>query len=67
MATVYKTQIGEIVRDMTDAEIAQYQLVQEDINARSLAETESQKAKDVAQGKLAAIGLTMDDIKALGL
>jgi hypothetical protein len=67
MATTYKTQIGEIVRDMTEAEIAEYQLVLDDIAAQNLAETESQAAKAAAEAKLAALGLTTDDLKALGL
>ena len=67
MATVYKTQVGEIVRDMTEAEIAEYQLVLNDIAAKTKAEAEAQEAKDAAQAKLAALGLTADDLKALGL
>jgi hypothetical protein len=67
MATTYKTQVGEIVRDMTEAEIAQYQLVLDDIAAQNKAEADAQEAKDAAQAKLAALGLTTDDLKALGL
>lgn len=67
MATVYKTQVGEIVRNMTEAEIAEYQLVLNDIAAKTKAEAEAQEAKDAAQAKLSALGLTADDLKALGL
>ena len=67
MATVYKTQVGEIVRDMTDAEIAEYELAMNDIAAQKLAEADAQEAKNAAQAKLAALGLTTDDLKALGL
>jgi hypothetical protein len=64
---MYKTQVGEIEQDMTEAEIAEYQLVIDDIAARTLAEADAQTAKDVAQSKLAVLGLTSDDLKALGL
>lgn len=67
MATVYKTQVGEIVRDMTEAEIAEYQLVADDIAAQTKANADAQAAKDAAQAKLAALGLTDNDLKALGL
>jgi hypothetical protein len=67
MDTMYKTQVGEIEQDMTEAEIAEYQLVIDDIAARTLAEADAQTAKDVAQSKLAVLGLTSDDLKALGL
>ena len=67
MATTYKTQEGEIVRDMTDAEIAQYELASDDVATRAKAEADAKAAKDAAQAKLAALGLTTDDLKALGL
>ena len=67
MATIYKTQIGEIEREMTEAEIAEYQLALDDVNARLKAEADAQEAKNAAQAKLAALGLTTDDLKALGL
>lgn len=67
MDTMYKTQVGEIVRDMTEAEIAEYKLASDDVAARVKAEADAQAAKDAAQAKLAALGLTADDLKALGL
>jgi hypothetical protein len=67
MATTYKTQEGEIVRNMTDEEIAEYQLVLDDIAAQTEIESKAQAAKDSAQAKLAALGLTTEDLKALGL
>ena len=60
-------QIGDEVREMNDAEFAQYE---KDL---STAETEKQleatKAakKAAAEAKLAALGLTADDLAALGL
>jgi hypothetical protein len=59
---------GEIViREMTDAEFAQYkkdmELGAERLQARQAAEA----AKEAAEAKLAALGLTTDDLRALGL
>jgi hypothetical protein len=56
-----------IDREMNDAEYKQYQLDQE-TNAQMQAELQAQaEAKAVAQAKLAALGLTVDDLRALGL
>jgi hypothetical protein len=57
----------EIVRDATDAEIAQME-----INAANYAVEQAEaeakaQAKAAAEGKLAALGLTTDDLRALGL
>jgi hypothetical protein len=57
----------EITRDMTDAELSDYEAFQAD----ALQAVENAKkaviAKEAAQAKLAALGLTTDDLKALGL
>ena len=57
----------EIVRDMTDAELSDYEAFQ----AAALQAVENAKealiAKEAAQAKLALLGLTSDDLKALGL
>ena len=57
----------EIVRDMTDAELSDYEAFQAD----ALQAIENAKkaliAKEAAQAKLALLGLTSDDLKALGL
>jgi tRNA(Ser,Leu) C12 N-acetylase TAN1 len=66
IATTYKTQVGEIVRDMTEDEIAEYQLVLDDIAAKNEAEVKAQVAKEAAQAKLAALGITAEDLEALG-
>jgi hypothetical protein len=59
---------GEIItREMTDAEFAQYQ---KDIEAGEKRVLDQQKAAAVklaAQAKLEALGLTVDDLAALGL
>jgi hypothetical protein len=57
----------EIVRDATDAEIAQIELDAAN-EAKRKAEAEAKaQAKAAAEGKLAALGLTTDDLRALGL
>lgn len=60
-----------IVRDATEAEIAQIQkdaIEQEKINAaKAQAEAEAAAKKAAAEAKLVALGLTADDLKALGL
>ena len=68
MIRIHNTETNEIIdREMNDAEFAQYQLKQ-------LAETEAQAeaeakadAKAAAEAKLEALGLTAQDLKALGL
>jgi UDP-N-acetylglucosamine 2-epimerase len=57
----------QIDREMTDAEFEQFQIDQE-IQAQANADKELQKqTKATATAKLAALGLTTDDLKALGL
>ena len=60
-----------IDREMNDDEFAQYQLDQADRAARdkTKAEEEAEAAskRQAALGKLEALGLTTDDLKALGL
>jgi hypothetical protein len=57
----------EIVRDATDAEIAQMELDAADALKRKQAQAEAEAKKQAAETKLAALGLTSDDLKALGL
>ena len=57
-----------IVREMTNEEQAAFDAA----NAESIAQSEEDKAaaklaKEAAEAKLAVIGLTIDDLKALGL
>ena len=59
--TIHNITTDEIVnREMTDTEFAQYE-------ADQAAQVEADAAKAAAQAKLAALGLTTDDLKALGL
>jgi hypothetical protein len=54
-------------RPMTNDEIKELQALQEAVTARLEAEKQADAAKDAAKAKLAALGLTVDDLKALGL
>ena len=57
----------EIIRDASVEEIAQMQLdAANDATQKAEAEARAQ-AKAAAEGKLAALGLTTDDLRALGL
>jgi len=59
--------VAGIEREMNDDEYAQY-LIDQELGAKLKAEKLSiQEAKEAAQAKLAALGLTTDDLKALGL
>ena len=60
-------QIGDEVREMTAAEFTQYKLDQE-ANLAAEAETLAKaNAKAAAQAKLSELGLTVEDLQALGL
>jgi len=57
----------QIVRELTDDEFAQHQLDRAYAQTK-LDEAEAKAAAKVAaQGKLAALGLTVEDLQALGL
>ena len=64
-------QIGTEVREMTDEEFAQYEANQAAAEAEKIAEAEAlaaeEAAKTAAQAKLTALGLTVEDLQALGL
>lgn len=57
----------EIVREMNDEEYANYQSDVARYEARIEAQAQAEAAKAAAENKLAALGLTADDLKALGL
>jgi hypothetical protein len=65
---IHNTATDEVVdREMTDIEFAQYQADQ-DSNLQRKAEAEAKAtAKTAAESKLAALGLTTQDLRALGL
>ena len=56
-----------IERDANSGEIAEIEKYQAKVQAREQAEQAQAKAKLVAQAKLAALGLTVEDLQALGL
>jgi hypothetical protein len=56
-----------IVREMTEQEIAQLEIDQAKIEADKELEAAAHLAKKAAEAKLAELGLTSDDLKALGL
>lgn len=58
-------QIGTEVREMTDAEYAQWQADAEAHFARAAANAAKQAARDSALSKLADLGLTEAEISAL--
>ena len=57
----------EIIRDMEAEELAQYNADKATKAVEVAALAEAEAAKEAAQAKLAALGLTADDLKALGL
>ena len=58
---------NDIEREMTAKEIKSYQDAQAAAEANATKQAEAEAAKAAAQAKLAALGLTTDDLKALGL
>lgn len=67
--SIYDASTGEsIEREMTDLEASDFARKQAEKDEARL-EKEAQKiaAKEAAQAKLAALGLTTDDLKTLGL
>lgn len=61
-------QTGEVTwRDYSTKEIAEVEAAQAAALAKTEEEAERIAAKEAAQAKLAALGLTTDDLKALGL
>ena len=67
MIRIHNTETDEVIdREMTNEEYAEYQ---KSLLPRELTEEEQivADAKLAAQAKLEALGLTLDDLKALGL
>ena len=59
---------GEVIeREMTSDELEQWEKDQAETMAKAAKQAEAEAAKAAAQAKLAALGLTTDDLKALGL
>ena len=68
MIRIHNTEIDEVIdRKMTDAEYTTW-LEQKAIDdAKAEAQAKAEADKVAAQAKLEALGLTADDLKALGL
>jgi len=56
-----------IDREMNDTEFAQYEIDQAEALTKQAEAQAKAQAKAAAEGKLAALGLTTDDLRALGL
>ena len=68
MVRIHNTDTGEIIdREMTDAELVQYEIDQIHEQTRQAKIQAQIAAKEAAQAKLAALGLTVEDLQALGL
>jgi hypothetical protein len=66
--TIHNTETGEVIeREMNADELAQSKIDKAQAAAQAAAKAEADAAKIAAQAKLAALGLTTDDLKALGL
>ncbi len=57
----------EIEREMNAEELAQYQQDKAKAELTATKQAEAEAAKEAATAKLAALGLTADDLQALGL
>jgi hypothetical protein len=68
MIRIHDTATDEVVdREMTVAEFKQYEKDQLAYELRQTEAEEKATAKAAAQAKLAALGLTVEDLQALGL
>lgn len=54
-------------REMTAAELAERQAAEAEAEAKAQAEAEAEAKRSTALAKLEALGLTVDDLEALGL
>jgi hypothetical protein len=65
---IHNTATNEVIdREMTDDEFAKHQEAQAYFTAQKAEEASRLAAKEAAQAKLAALGLTVEDLQALGL
>lgn len=67
---IFNAETGETVdieRDMTPGEKKEFDVKAAEVANRLKAEKESAEKRGLAISKLAALGLTEDDLKALGL
>ena len=65
---IHNTETDEIIdREMTDAEFKAHQEFQAEIASIEAIKVEKESAKEIAQAKLVALGITIEDLQALGL
>jgi len=65
---IHNTELDEVIdREMTDDEFAKYQEAQAYFAAQKAEVAAKLAAREAAQAKLAALGLTVEDLQALGL
>jgi len=65
---IHNIETNEVIdREMTDDEFAAYTAQQQSDLDQVKAEEDAANAKIAAKAKLEALGLTIDDLKALGL
>jgi hypothetical protein len=65
---IHNSETNEIIeREMTAAEFKVYEADQAAQAAKEAEAESKEQAKAAAEGKLAALGLTTDDLRALGL
>jgi hypothetical protein len=57
----------EIIRDMNETELMQWEADKAEADQKAALQAQAKAAKEAAQAKLATLGLTTDDLKALGL
>ena len=68
MIRIHNVETDEIIdREMTNAEFAKYEAEQEAETIKATEAAAKATAKAAAQSKLAALGLTVEDLTALGL
>ena len=68
MVRIHNTETNEVIdREMTTAEFKQYEANQLTNELRQAEIKAKAEAKAIAQAKLAALGLTVEDLQALGL
>jgi len=66
--TIHNVETGEIeTREMNEQELQQWTTEKVANDAIKATEAAKELAKEAAQAKLAALGLTTEDLKALGL
>jgi hypothetical protein len=68
LITVTNCETGETIeREMTADELEQFNKIKADQEQQAEAQAKAETDKAAAQAKLEALGLTTDDLKALGL